>query len=137
MITIGKPYGEIDPNSAYGADYAWESALTPQRDYFIRGFFMARHEVTIGQMRTCIERGPCEPWGASGGYSASRIPWVERALEGDAYAVRGVPYTQMLAYAEWVGGRLPTELEWEFAARSRGAAEDFPWGAVLLSHAEG
>ncbi len=125
-IQIGKPIGELDPHSGF----AWESALTPQRDYYIRGFYMAKTEVTIGQMRACIDRGPCESWDA-GTDRSQRVSWADRLQEGESYAVRGVPYQVMTAYAEWVGGRLPSELEWEFAARSRGVNEDFPWGAEL------
>ena len=132
-ITIGKPFGEIDPTRY---DFAWESAITPQRNYFIRSFYMPQTEVTIGQMKACIERGPCEAWSSNGGY-ATLVSWADRLAEGEEYAIRDVPYRQMLAYAEWVGGRLPTELEWEFAARSRGTNNDFPWGAELPNHAEG
>ncbi|MAD60377.1 MAG: hypothetical protein CMH49_02535 [Myxococcales bacterium] len=131
-INIGKPFGEIDPNS----QYPWESALTPQREYFVRGFYMARTEVTIGQMKACIERGPCEAWDSVVPYG-SRIPWIERLEDGEAYPVRSVPYEVMKTYAEWVGGRLPSEIEWEFAARSRGLVDNFPWGVELPDQVNG
>ena len=135
-ITIGKPFGENDPNSLYSFAYDWESVLTPQREYFVRGFYMPRTEVTIGQMKACVERGPCEAWDSVVPYG-TRTPWIERLTDGEAYPVRGVPYHVMQAYAEWVGGRLPSEIEWEFAARSRGASDDFPWGADLPEQIEG
>ena len=61
--------------------------------------------------------------------------WVENdfPIGKDDHPVTHISWYAAMAYAEWLGKRLPTEAEWEKAARGGVAAQRYPWGDVLNS----
>ena len=46
----------------------------------------------------------------------------------DNYPVNGVSWDEAMIYAAWVGARLPSESQWEYAATGRGQNIRYPWG---------
>ena len=82
-------------------------------------FYMDIHEVTVGQYKQFLSAtGHRQPdWDKVNKYSPT-----------DQHPMVFVPWWQAMAYAEWVGKRLPTEAEWEYAARGGLVGKRFPWG---------
>lgn len=92
----------------------------PQHRVILSAFWIDETEVTQGMYQSCIQAGGCTP-----------ISEDVQAVLGDdpQLPMAGVSWFQASAYCVWAGRRLPTEAEWEKAARG-GDGRLYPWGWV-------
>lgn len=126
-VTLDSPLGELvlirGGEFLMGADS--EGDHSPIHQVRLDSFYMDKYEVTNSQYLTfCQTTGHRLPafWGMSGFRSGP---------DYRHHPVVGVNWRDAAAYAEWCGKRLPTEAEWEYAARGRLAGMDFPNGDTL------
>ena len=95
----------------------------PGRKVWLDEYFIDRTGVTIGQYRACVEAGSCkEPWSKSDNEYCN---WGHSGRED--HPINCVDWNQAEAFCRWAGKRLPTEAEWEKAARGT-EGRKYPWG---------
>ena len=93
----------------------------PQHKVSVSAFKIDKHEITVDEYEDCVNADVCsEPkkgsgfnWGVSG--------------HGD-HPVNGVSWKDADTYCKWKGKRLPTEAEWERAARGNERGTIYSWG---------
>ena len=106
----------------------WFEHEQPAHTVALDGFWLDRTEVTNGQYQQCAAAGACEPPEERAGYP-NPSPYGFDVF--DDYPVVWVDWYQATDYCAWAGKRLPTEAEWEYAARGGLAGKRYPWGDTL------
>jgi formylglycine-generating enzyme required for sulfatase activity len=108
-----------------GADGAGERDEQPRHKVSIGGFLLDKVEVTNADYLECVKAGPCKPYRDDVAKSMKAGP--EQPFRGPRKPVVGVSWFDAKAYCGFRGKRLPTEAEWEKAARS-GDGRTYVWG---------
>jgi formylglycine-generating enzyme required for sulfatase activity len=113
---VAVPEGEFDMGCNTDVDDTCASDEEPQRTISLSAFEIDKTEVTQAQYAGCVQEGACA--------APSSCAWD--CSEGDLPA-GCVTREQADTYCAWAGKRLPTEAEWEKAARGTDGRK-YPWG---------
>jgi serine/threonine-protein kinase len=104
------PAGEFTMGSENMEAYSDEA---PEHTVYLDAYWIYKYEVANTQYRQCIEDGACS--GDLSQYPENNFPAVY------------INWNEATDYCAWAGGRLPTEAEWEKAARGE-YGRTYPWG---------
>ena len=121
---------KADPNGRNYDPEAWDDEA-PVHQVEVAPFAMGRYPVTVSNYLQFMEAGGYgeEKFWKTGGYGQHSEPvrW-QAQLRYPNRPVVSPSWFEAAAYCAWAGGRLPTEAEWECAARGGREGVRYPWG---------
>jgi formylglycine-generating enzyme required for sulfatase activity len=126
MVLVPVPAGEFEMGSSRAEDPQAPDEELPQHTVYLRDYCIDKTEVSNAQYAMCVaDAGACTK--PANTYSATRGSYYDDSQYAD-YPVIFVSWNQAAAYCMWAGRRLPTEAEWEKAARGPDG-HIYPWGS--------
>jgi eukaryotic-like serine/threonine-protein kinase len=121
---MGFTDAEVDDAKSYrcmGCKREWFTDAQPQHTVYLDAFWIDKTVVTNAHYRKCVEAGTCIP------PSVEVFTVTYEDPSKDNHPVAWVTWDDAKTYCQWAGGRLPTEAEWEKAARGTDGRA-YPWG---------
>lgn len=129
MKMVYIPAGEFSMGDHHNVGSSDEK---PVHTVYLDAYYIDAYEVTNAQYRKFVEAtGRREPEGygfVNGKWQPGFKPWQDQNFNNPNQPVVCVSWEDAKAYAEWVGASLPTEAQWEKAARGGLVGKKFPWG---------
>jgi formylglycine-generating enzyme required for sulfatase activity len=119
-VTVPVPQGSFWMGCNQELDEKCRQDEHPYHEVVLDAFEVDRYEVTVGDYRACVSAGGCTEPDTGGSCN-----WDVATM--DDHPVNCVDFSQAVAYCEWAKKRLPTEAEWEKAARGT-EGQVYPWG---------
>ncbi|MBI4727614.1 SUMF1/EgtB/PvdO family nonheme iron enzyme [candidate division TA06 bacterium] len=139
---ISIPAGNFKMGSLPGDPYAQTDEL-PQHTVYLDAFQISKYEITNGQYKVFLDAGgysnsaywTADGWNWRTTNSITEPYWWSTGNynSGTAFPnhpVMGVSWYEAYAFCNWAGGSLPTEAQWEKAARGTDSTNYWPWGSA-------
>ena len=100
----------------------------PIHSVTLSAFKMLKFEVSAEEYKSCLEAGKCTTPDTS-------VSCTYNSAGKENHPINCVDYSQSSSYCKWLGGDLPTEAQWEYAARGTDGGK-YPWGNTEPSSSE-
>lgn len=122
--TLDTPMSEIPGGKFMMGSDAGNADAKPPHEVAVKTFMLDQFEVTNADFMLFVDAVAYKTDAEKGNESDT---WLTYAKDQDNHPVVKVSWNDAKAFCEWAGKRLPTEAEWEFAARGTDGRA-FPWG---------
>ena len=140
--TTPPPRGDVDgmvliPAGTFqmGSEDGWDNER-PVHTVHVDAFYIDKYEVTNAEYKKFVDANPQWQKGRiqrrfHNGHYLHYWNGNDYPLGKDDHPVVTVSWYAAMAYAQWAGKRLPTEAEWEKAARGGLVGKTYPWGDTI------
>jgi len=117
--------------------YSIASDQLPRHEVYLDEFYIDKYEVTVEEYMDCVHDGACRRPELPIPHSNTKVQEAFNTeyanyLNYNDYPIVGVTWYDANDYCGWAGKRLPTEAEWEKAAKGP-QGDLYPWGDPVMS----